>query len=205
VFPVTPTSVALAVTNTATVSGGGDPGCPAATRCASSVEVLGSVGPFVVVEFNLTKTAAPSTFRPGQPASYTLTVRNGGVLTTTAPAIVIDELPEGVTLTSTPAACTTLAQLVTCVVAAGLGPGASVSFVLPILVDQSVAAGTVLRNVAVVFGDDDSGCPAEERCNAVLDVEIPAAIPVTSTAMFLAIAALLLTFALWRLRPTSRS
>ena len=38
IIPVTPTAAAQpSVTNTATVSGGGDPGCPAAPRCSSSV------------------------------------------------------------------------------------------------------------------------------------------------------------------------
>ena len=203
-IPVTPTIATPSIVNTVTVSGGGDAGCPAATRCTSSAFVTSSdVLPPGSPHIRLAKTASPPTFTPGQPASFTLTVTNDGPGPTTAPATVTDTLPAGVTLASVPAGCMALGQVVTCTVAPGLAVGASVSFVLPVALAESLTSGTI-RNQAAVSGGGDPGCPTEERCNAAVEVTIapqaPTAIPVVSPAMFLAIAAVLLTLALWSLR-----
>jgi hypothetical protein len=79
-----------------------------------------------------------------------------------------------------------------------------VSFVLSVTVDPS-ALGQTIRNQAAVAGGGDAGCPAEERCNAVLDVAVVAAIPLTSTVTFLAMAAALMVIALRRLRLRGRA
>ncbi|WP_298851686.1 DUF11 domain-containing protein, partial [uncultured Aquimonas sp.] len=72
VIPVTPTLAAVpSVSNTATVSGGGDPTCPAAARCGSTV-----VTPVNVPQLTITKTASAASFVVGTPASYTLSVQN---------------------------------------------------------------------------------------------------------------------------------
>jgi uncharacterized repeat protein (TIGR01451 family) len=205
VIPVTLTVETPQITNTASVAGGGDPTCPAAARCSSTVVMAGDVKPPGPVMLRLTKTASPATFTPGQPASFTLTVTNDGATATTADATVTDTLPASLVLTSVPAGCAAVGQTVTCTVPPGLAPGASASFVLPVVVSESVigVSGT-LRNEATVSGGGDPTCPGEARCNAAVDVTVGpptvTAIPVLSPAMFLVIVAVVVTFALWRLR-----
>ena len=90
VIPVTPTIAAIpSVTNTATVSGGGDPGCPAAARCSDSVGPT----PVNAAQLTITKTASAAGFVVGTPASYTLSVQNTGSAATTAVATVTDVVP----------------------------------------------------------------------------------------------------------------
>jgi hypothetical protein len=204
VIPVTPTTAARLLINTAGVTGGGDPGCPAEPRCRSTIVMAGDIGPSGAVQLRLTKTASPLPFVPRHPATFTLTVINEGLTATSADATVVDPLPAETVLVDVPAGCSAVGQLVTCTVPAGLGAGASVSFVLSVTVDPS-ALGQTIRNQAAVAGGGDAGCPAEERCNAVLDVAVVAAIPLTSTVTFLAIAAALMVIALRRLRLRGRA
>jgi uncharacterized repeat protein (TIGR01451 family) len=194
---VTPTGSAGSVSNTATISGGGDPTCPAAPRCSSTVVMSGAEG---TVQLRLTKTADASTIAAGTPLTFNLTVVNEGSQPTTAPAIVVDTLPSTVRLTSVPSGCTPAGVTVTCTVTAGLTPGASVTFPLTIVLNSG-ATGSV-RNIAAASGGGDPGCPAEARCNAVVQVPIveATAVPVSSPMMLVLIAAAVLALALHRLR-----
>jgi uncharacterized repeat protein (TIGR01451 family) len=160
VIPVTPTAAAQpSVTNTATVSGGGDPGCPAAARCTSTV------GPTVIngAELTLSKTASAASFVVGVPASYTLEVSNTGTSATTAVATITDTIPTGLTIGTLPAGCSASGQTVTCTVPAGLAAGGSTSFVIP--VTATAAAQPSVTNTATVSGGGDPGCPAAARCS----------------------------------------
>ncbi|TDR41948.1 putative repeat protein (TIGR01451 family)/fimbrial isopeptide formation D2 family protein, partial [Tahibacter aquaticus] len=159
VIPVTPTLAAgSSVTNTATVSGGGDSGCPAAARCSSSA------GPTTIdaPQLTLTKTASASPWTVGVPASYTLQVTNTGTTATTAAATITDTIPTGLTIGTLPAGCTAAGQTVTCTVPAGLAASASTSFVIP--VTPTLAAGASVTNTATVSGGGDPSCPAAVRC-----------------------------------------
>ena len=72
---MTPTISAVSGNNTAIVSGGGDPTCPA-TRAARHRAGAGQRP-----QLTMTKTASAAPFVVGTPASYTLTVtehRHGG-------------------------------------------------------------------------------------------------------------------------------
>jgi hypothetical protein len=71
-IPVTPTAAAgTSVSNTATVSGGGDPSCPAAARCASTV-----ITPLNAPDMTVTITGLPLTAAPGATLNGTLTCTN---------------------------------------------------------------------------------------------------------------------------------
>ncbi|MBD9480710.1 DUF11 domain-containing protein, partial [Pseudoxanthomonas sp. PXM02] len=82
VIPVTPTGAAVPqVINTATVSGGGDPGCPVQGRCSESVTT--TVG--FTSTLTLDKTASPTTMSAvGQVVTYSFLVSNTGNVEVTA-------------------------------------------------------------------------------------------------------------------------
>ncbi|TXI48158.1 MAG: DUF11 domain-containing protein, partial [Lysobacter sp.] len=106
VIPVTPTIAATpSVTNTASVSGGGDPTCPAAARCTPSITTTVNAP-----QLTLTKTASAASFTVGVPASYTLQVSNTGTAATTAVATITDTIPAGLTIGTLPAGCTAAGQ-----------------------------------------------------------------------------------------------
>nr|MBP6457226.1 DUF11 domain-containing protein [Pseudoxanthomonas sp.] len=159
VIPVTPTlAAAPSVTNTASVTGGGDPTCPAAARCTDTE------GPTTVnaPQLTLTKTASASPWTVGVAASYTLQVTNTGTTATTAVATITDAIPAGLTIGTLPAGCSASGQTVTCTIAAGLAVDASTSFVIP--VTPTLAAAPSVTNTASVTGGGDPTCPAAARC-----------------------------------------
>jgi uncharacterized repeat protein (TIGR01451 family) len=148
------------VTNSATLSGGGDPTCPAAARCTSTA------GPTTVnaPQLTMAKTASASPWTVGVPASYTLQLSNTGTAATTAVATISDTIPTGLTIGTLPAGCTAAGQTVTCAVPAGLAAGGSTSFVIP--VTPTLAAGTSVTNSATVSGGGDLTCPGDARCTS---------------------------------------
>ncbi|HJU40254.1 MAG TPA: hypothetical protein VJ724_11825, partial [Tahibacter sp.] len=172
VIPVTPTAAAngTTVTNTATVSGGGDPTCPAdATHCASTVNT-----PVDAPQLTIVKTASAANFVVGVAASYTLTVTNTGTAATTADASVSDTVPASLTLGTMPANCANSGQVVTCTIPAGLAIGASASFVIPVT-PTAAANGTTVTNTATVSGGGDATCPADAtRCSSTTNTPVNA-------------------------------
>ena len=150
VIQVTPNLAAgSSVMNTATVSGGGDPSCPAAARCTDTE------GPTTIdaPQLTLSKTASASPWTVGVGASYTLQVTNTGTTATTATATVVDAIPTGLTIGTLPAGCTATGQTVICTIPSGLAVGASTSFVIPIT--PTLAAGSSVTNTATVSGGGD--------------------------------------------------
>ena len=171
VIPVTPTPAAAgtAVTNTATVSGGGDPTCPGAANCTST-----AVTPVNAPALRVVKTASAGSFSVGVPASYTITVSNVGGAATTAPATVSDNIPGNLALGTPPGGCSASGQQLTCTIAAGLAPGASTSFVIPVT-PTAAAAGTTVSNTATVQGGGDPTCPNANNANCSSTVDVPVA------------------------------
>jgi uncharacterized repeat protein (TIGR01451 family) len=178
-IPVTATAAAIGttLTNTATVSGGGDPTCPSATHCSSTVTT-----PVQAPRLDINKTS-PSTFLVGVQSIYTLTITNSGTVATTAAATVSDTVPAGLVITATPAGCTTAGPAVTCTIPAGLAAGASTSFTIPVMPLAS-AAGTTLTNTATVSGGGDPTCPAAAHCTSTINtpVVLLADLTITKTA-----------------------
>ncbi len=83
------------VTNTATVSGGGD-----TMLGNNSAADLTSVQPVSVPDLTITKTHVPLTFTQGQTGTYTITVSNAGTASTSGLVTVMDALPGALTATS---------------------------------------------------------------------------------------------------------
>jgi uncharacterized repeat protein (TIGR01451 family) len=154
--------------NTATVSGGGDPACPAAASCSSTVPV-----PLDAPTLSVTKSASPTAFVIGQPASYTITVQNTGVSTTSGEITISDTLPTGIALTAFSGANWTCVgtTAVTCTFAGTLAPNAITTLTL----DVSVGAGTVNGdNSATASGGSDPTCPVATRCTGTVTVGLAA-------------------------------
>ncbi|TDR39226.1 putative repeat protein (TIGR01451 family) [Tahibacter aquaticus] len=156
------------MTNTATVSGGGDPSCPAATRCSDTE------GPTTIdaPQLTLTKTASSGTWGIGIAASYALQVTNTGTAATTLAATITDLIPAGLTIGTLPAGCSATGQTVTCTVAAGLAAGSSTIFVIP--VTPTAAAGTSFTNTATISGGGDATCPGDVRCTGTAVITLGA-------------------------------
>jgi uncharacterized repeat protein (TIGR01451 family) len=171
VIPVTPTAAASGstLTNTATVSGGGDPTCPGAANCSSTVTT-----PVDQPALRVQKTASATSFVVGTPASYTLTVTNIGSAATTAIATVTDNIPGTLTIGTLPAGCTASGQAVTCTIASGLATGTPVSFIIPVT-PTAAASGTTLTNTASVSGGGDPACPGAANCSSTVTTPVDAA------------------------------
>jgi uncharacterized repeat protein (TIGR01451 family) len=95
-------------------------------------------------------------FWVGQTATYVLTVRNSGTLATSAPIVVTDTLPAGLTFVSasgTGWSCNASGQTVTCTYSASLPVGATASFTLRVLVG-SAAYPTVTNTAQVAMTGD---------------------------------------------------
>jgi uncharacterized repeat protein (TIGR01451 family) len=170
-IPVTATAAASGTTvvNTATVSGGGDPTCPGAAHCSSTVDT-----PVDAPELNIVKTASVANFIVGVPASYTLTVTNAGSAATTAAATVSDTIPASLTIGAPlPAGCSASGQSLTCTIASGLAVGANVVFTIPVTA-TAAASGTTVVNTATVSGGGDATCPAAAHCSSTVDTPVDA-------------------------------
>jgi uncharacterized repeat protein (TIGR01451 family) len=181
VIPVTPTAAAsgTTLTNSATVSGGGDPTCPGASNCTSTVTT-----PVDQPALQVQKTASAASFVVGTPASYTLTVTNIGSIATTAIATVTDNIPGTLAIGTLPAGCTQAGQTVTCTIATGLATGTPVSFVIPVT-PTAAASGTTLTNTAGVSGGGDPSCPGatNPNCSSTVTTAVGApALQIVKTA-----------------------
>jgi len=143
IIPVTPTEAAVPqVTNTASVSGGGDPGCPNQGRCENGVTTP--------VTFNaaltLDKTASPTTVSAaGQTVTYSFLVNNTGNVTIT-----------GLQINETAFSGTGAAPVITCPVTT-LAPTESTTCTgIYAVTQQDIDAGSI-TNTATASGTDPIG------------------------------------------------
>ncbi|UBB17512.1 beta strand repeat-containing protein [Comamonas odontotermitis] len=166
-IPVTATAAVdgQTVQNAATVAGGGDPGCTAATnplpaRCQAQVPV-----PVESPALHVTKTASVASFSVGVAASYTIQVTNVGTADTSGNWSVTDVMPGGLTIGTLPSGCTASGQQVTCSSSAVIvaGDATGVSFVIP--VTPTAAAVPSVTNTATVQGGGDPHCPMANNAN----------------------------------------
>ena len=180
VIPVTATASLLgqSVTNTASVSGGGDPGCttaPVAARCTGSV-----TAPVSAPQMTIKKTASTG-WAVGVPASYTLEVTNTGSADSFGTITVIDVIPGTLTLGTLPAGCTAAGHQVTCTSSAVLAKDAKISFVIP--VTPTAASAPSVSNTATVQGGGDPVCPTAANCTSTVVTPVSAPqLQITETA-----------------------
>ncbi len=145
------------ITNTATVSGGGDSN-PANNSASDPTTVLSP-------NLRVTKTHTPSNFVQGGVGSYTVTVRNNNAATTVSTSgtiTVTDTLPDGlsvpagvVTLTAggTVWNCSASGQVITCTYTSTIAKNGSSAFSFNVNVASSAPA-SVTNNAAVSGGNE---------------------------------------------------
>lgn len=147
------------VSNTATVTGGGDPACATAGSCASAPVDT----PIVAPRLEIQKTG-PATAVVAVPYDYTITVTNSGTAATSAVVTMTDVVPAGLTIGTLPAGCArnpSGSQTVVCAIPAGLSnaaPGNTATYVIPVTATVSAAAS--VDNIASIQGGGDPACAA---------------------------------------------
>lgn len=167
-IPVTPQGITnnTTLSNTATVTGGGDPACATAGSCSSAAVDT----PVVAARLEISK-SGPATAVVGVPYNYTLNVSNVGQAATPVAATVTDLVPTGLTIGTLPASCAAIpagSQSVVCSIAAGLSntaPSNVASFIIP--VTATAAAGNNVSNTATVTGGGDAACASGCASTAV--------------------------------------
>ena len=178
VIPVTANASLLgqSVTNNASVTGGGDPGCPTGTATASLIDrCKASVpAPISAPQMTIVKTASAN-WAVGVPASYTLEVTNTGSADSFGTITVTDVIPGSLTLGALPAGCTAVGHQVSCTSSAVLAKGARISFVIP--VTSTSASAPSVSNTATVQGGGDPVCPSAAATNCSSTVVTPVAAP----------------------------
>ncbi|HEY0173592.1 MAG TPA: DUF11 domain-containing protein, partial [Pyrinomonadaceae bacterium] len=136
----------LSVTNTATVSGGGQTNT--ANDSVSDPTTINGVADLTVAKTH------SGNFTRGANGSYTVTVSNAGGAATSGVVTVTDTLPAGlsyVSATGTGWTCGASGQTVTCTRSNALGVGASYP-AITLVVNVAQAAGASLTNTASVSG-----------------------------------------------------
>ena len=138
------------ITNTATVSSVTPDPDPTNNSSSASTTVAASA------DVAITKSASPSSFVAGQPASYTLTATNNGPSDAQS-VVVTDTLPSGLTFSaavpSQGSPCTEAAATVTCNLGA-LSAGGKATVIINVTVNPSTS-GTVTNTATVASPTPD--------------------------------------------------
>jgi uncharacterized repeat protein (TIGR01451 family) len=182
------------VTNTAGVSGGGDPNPGNNTATDPTVITSPVVGP----DLTMTKAQSGGVVVAGQPITFTISVANVGSGPTTGQVTVTEAPPAGLTITALSGSgwgCIVATR--TCLRADALAPGASYP---DITVTASVtpnAVGTMV-NGAVVSGGGDTN-PGNGTATSPIDIG-PLPVPVLPVWFGIGLMSVLLAIALSALR-----
>ncbi|MES2249070.1 MAG: hypothetical protein V4645_17450 [Pseudomonadota bacterium] len=167
-------------TNTANLSGGGDPACTTAlNEACDSTTPPTSVD---MMQLKLQKTVSVAKFFVGVPASYTLKLSSNGS-PTTAPAQITDAMSPSLRIGTLPAGCTAVLQNVTCTVPPGMTT--SHSFVIPVTpLPSAVTVGapvSYIVNVAKASKGGDPYCAETGVCLSTTNTPVAFPLTITST------------------------
>ena len=132
------------VTNTATVTGTPNAGTLDPVTTTETIESR-------LTDLRITKTDSASTYTPGTPTTYIITVTNAGVVDVVG-ALVEDTLPAGVTLDGS-WSCTVTGGTASCISGQPAGTSASGTGDISQLVDLS-AGGELQFSVPAVYSED---------------------------------------------------
>ncbi|HEY6942292.1 DUF7507 domain-containing protein [Dokdonella sp.] len=171
---VTFTINGLAPTSGASVTNSATANPPAGTTDPSTGNNTGSATTNLLQpQLTVTKAATPTPFIVGQPASYTITVSNGGAGPTAGNITIADTLPAGITLASasgTNWSCSGTSTLA-CTYTGTIAAGGSTTLTLDVSVGAGAANG---NNSATASGGGDPTCPAQPRCTGTTTVPVNA-------------------------------
>lgn len=159
--------------NTATASGGGDPGCPAATRCVGTVVV--PVTP--MADIAVLKTVDNATPNVGEQVTFTITATNLGPSDATGVAIT-DSLPFGMTVVSATPSAGTFDPASGLWTIGALADGASQTLTLTVSID---IAGSLTNHAVVSASDQSDPDPSNNSAAAAVNAEPSADIGLLKT------------------------
>ncbi len=157
-------AAAPSVTNSARVSGGGDPTCPASGTTTNRNCIPNDLTRVNAPNLEVGK-SGPANAAVGTAYDYTITVTNTGTAATAIAATVTDVVPAGLTINAA-TGCSIAGQTVTCPIPTGLSnvaPNNTTSFTINVT-PQASTAGTTAINTASVSGGGDPGCTAVGDC-----------------------------------------
>ncbi|MBO9664849.1 hypothetical protein, partial [Dokdonella sp.] len=163
--------------NTATASGGGDPGCPAAGRCSDDTDDVP-----VTASANLSVAkSGPATAIAGTNATYTLVVSNAGPSTATAVSLA-DPTPAGLSFVAADAPCAAGFPCALGDLAAGASVTVNVTYAIP-----SGQTGTIANTATVSSPTSDpdtsnNSSTATTTLSGSADVSVTKSGPATVTA-----------------------
>ena len=139
------------VTNTAVVSGGGDPNTGNNTATDPTVITSPVGGP----DLTLLKTPGAGSVAPGQTITFTIRVMNVGDAPTSGPVTVTETPPPNLTVTAlSGSGWTCVVATRTCLRADALAPGGSYPDITVTAVIAPDATGTVVNGAVVTGGGD---------------------------------------------------
>ena len=182
------------VTNTAVVSGGGDPNTGNNTATDPTVITSPASGP----DLTLTKAQTGGVVMAGQPITFTLRVTNVGTGPTSGTVTVTEAPPPGLTITAlsgTGWTCVVATQ--TCLRADALAPGTSYPDITVTARIAPNATGT-LANRAVVSGGGDVDPGNSTGLSPITLPPLP--VPALPLLFGIGLMSALLATALWALR-----
>ncbi len=182
-------SVTFTITGTAPTSGTSITNSASATAPAGTNDPLpgnntgSATTTLLPPQLTLTKTASPTPFTVGQPASYMLTLTNTGTGSTTGAITVTDNLPSGLTFSSITSGanwnCTgSTATMLNCIYSGTLATNASSTLTLNVNVAANAANA---NNSATASGGGDSTCPVAAHCIGSVTVPVAASADVAVT------------------------
>ena len=182
------------VTNTAVVSGGGDPNTGNNTATDPTVITSPVVGP----DLTLTKAQSEGVVVAGQPITFTIRVMNVGSGPTTGQVTVTEAPPPGLTITALSGSgwgCIVATR--TCLRTDALAPGASYPDITVTANTAPDATGT-LANRAIVSGGGDTN-PGNGTATSPIEIG-PLPVPFLPLSFGIALMSALLAIALSALR-----
>lgn len=127
--------------------------------------------------------SASTALEVGQPATFTVTVRNVGTIAARPPLTVVDTLPPGLTFASATGAgwtCSAAGSVVTCTRSIALGPNET--SVVNLEVSVGAAAVPVVTNCATVRGTNETGSLANNQSCVTVPVAPPGRLELQKTA-----------------------
>lgn len=139
-----------------------------------------------LASLSITKAASTDTMTVGSEEYFTLSVVNSGTLAdnaaTSGEIVVVDTIPDELTIGELPDGCTAEGQVVTCRSSMVLNPESDdeLTFVIPVVANTTFE---VTPSAVYVYGGDSYNCVDVSDCVASIDVMSVPAVPNTAKSL----------------------